>query len=140
MCWPEGVILKCLPLMEETRGTLSFAEVARHIPFEVKRYFLVFGVPSGEVRGEHAHLTQQQFMVCVHGSCTVSADDGLHKKEFRLDAPHLGLYMPSLIWGAQYQYSSDAVLLVLASGHYDEADYIRTYQEFLSLKHHDCVK
>jgi dTDP-4-dehydrorhamnose 3,5-epimerase-like enzyme len=140
MCWPEGVTLERLPLLEEARGMLSFAEVARHIPFEVKRYFLIFGVPPGQVRGEHAHRTQHQFLVCVHGSCRVSADDGQHRKEFLLDAPQVGLYVPPLIWGAQYQYSSDAVLLVLASGQYDEADYIRKYEDFLSLKKHDCVK
>ncbi len=130
----EGVILYRLPLVEDLRGQLSFGEVARPVPFEVKRYFLVFQVPTEEVRGEHAHRTQQQFLVCVHGRCSVVADDGVQRQEFLLNAPYIGLYLPAMTWAAQYKYSSDAVLLVLASGAYDAADYIRDYPEFLALK------
>ena len=134
MCRPAGVVLQRLPLVEEGRGKLAFAEVARHIPFEVKRYFLVFEVPDGQVRGEHAHRRQHQFLVCVHGSCKVTADDGRHREEFSLDTPGVGLYIPPLIWATQHDYSSDAVLLVLASGEYDGAEYIREYAEFLKLR------
>jgi UDP-2-acetamido-3-amino-2,3-dideoxy-glucuronate N-acetyltransferase len=113
---------------------LSAAEVARHVPFEVKRYFLVFQVPSEQVRGEHAHRAQHQFLVCVHGRCSVVADDGSQRQEFTLDAPNLALYLPPMTWSVQYQHSRDAVLMVLASGVYDAADYIRDYAEFLALK------
>jgi UDP-2-acetamido-3-amino-2,3-dideoxy-glucuronate N-acetyltransferase len=130
----EGVVLHRLPLVEDLRGNLSFGEVVRHVPFEVKRYFLVFEVPTEQVRGEHAHRAQHQFLVCVHGRCSVVADDGTHRQEFLLDAPNLGLYLPPMTWGVQYKYSRDAVLLVLASGEYDAADYIRDYPEFLALK------
>ena len=130
----EGVVLHHLPLVEDLRGLLSFGEVTGQVPFEVKRYFLVFQVPTEQVRGEHAHRTQHQFMICVHGRCAVVADDGIHRREFLLDAPHVGLYLPPMTWAAQYKYSSDAVLLVLASGEYDAADYIRDYPEFLTLK------
>ncbi len=130
----EGVVLHRLPLVEDLRGNLSFGEVARHVPFEVKRYFLVFQVPTEQVRGEHAHRAQHQFLVCVHGRCSVVADDGAHRQEFLLDAPQLGLYLPPMTWAVQYKYSRDAVLLVLASGEYDAADYIRDYPEFLAAK------
>ena len=130
----EGVVFHRLLLVDDLRGMLSAAEVARHVPFEVKRYFLVFQVPSEQVRGEHAHRVQHQFLVCVHGRCSVVADDGRQRQEFTLDAPNLALYLPPMTWAVQYKHSRDAVLMVLASGAYDAADYIRDYAEFLLLK------
>ena len=129
----RGVVLQRLPVVDDLRGALSFAEVERHIPFPVKRYFLVFGVSSEHVRGEHAHKTLQQFLVCVHGRCHVVADDGVNRQEFVLDSPGLGLYIPPGVWAVQYKHSPDAVLLVLASDYYDSADYIRDYAQFLAL-------
>jgi hypothetical protein len=99
----------------------------------VRRYFVVFGVTSEEVRGEHAHRTLHQFLVCVHGSCRVMTDDGLHREAFLLDSPEKAVYVPPMVWAAQYKHSADAVLLVLASEHYDASDYIRDYAEFLRL-------
>jgi acetyltransferase-like isoleucine patch superfamily enzyme/dTDP-4-dehydrorhamnose 3,5-epimerase-like enzyme len=130
----EGVILHRLPTAGDLRGLLSVGEVGRHVPFEVKRYFLVYEVPTEQVRGEHAHRTLHQFLVCVHGRCLVVADDSTHRQEFILDSPYTGLYLPPMTWAVQYKYSRDAVLLVLASGLYDAADYIRDYDEFLTLK------
>ena len=136
----DGVVLHRLPLVEDLRGTLSFAEVARHVPFEVKRYFLVFQVPSEEIRGEHAHREQHQFLVCVHGRCAVVADDAVHRQEFILAAPQTALYVPPMTWAVQYKYSSDAVLLVLTSGEYDPADYIRDYPEYVALKQRGAIR
>jgi acetyltransferase-like isoleucine patch superfamily enzyme len=130
----EGVILHRLPAAGDLRGLLSVGEVGGQIPFEVKRYFLVYDVPTEQVRGEHAHRTLHQFLVCVHGRCLVVADDGAHRQEFILDSPGTALYLPPMTWAVQYKYSRDAVLLVLASGLYDAADYIRDYAEFLALK------
>ena len=132
-----GVTLHGLPLVEDLRGYLSFGESQRHIPFEIKRYFLVFGVPGEHIRGEHAHRTLKQFLVCIHGSCRVVADDGKAREEFVLDRPSLGLYLPAMTWAVQYKYSADAVLLVLASDAYEAADYIRDYREFMRLKEQD---
>ena len=98
-----------------------------------KRYFLVFDVPSKEVRGEHAHRTLQQLLICVKGSLSVVVDDGEHRAEVVLDRPNIGLYLPPMVWGIQYKYTRDAVLLVLASEGYDANDYIREYEEFMSL-------
>ena len=130
----EGVVLHRMPTAGDLRGLLSVGEMGRQVPFEVKRYFLVYEVPTEEVRGEHAHRIQHQFLVCVHGRCLVVADDGTHRQEFILDSPHTGLYLPPMTWAVQYKYSRDAVLLVLASDLYDAADYIRDYAAFLALR------
>ena len=103
------------------------------MPFSPQRYFLVFDVPGKEVRGEHAHRASHQFLVCARGSLNVVVDDGVNTEEVRLDRPDLGLHIPPLVWAVQYKYSADAVLLVLASDPYDPADYIRDYDEFLSV-------
>ena len=120
-----------LPRIVDLRGSLSFAEYDKHLPFIPKRYFVIFNVPSMEVRGEHAHREQHQFLVCLKGSCSVVLDDGIMRDEVRLDNPHIGLYVPPMIWGIQYKYSPEAVLLVLASGVYDANDYIRDYDSFI---------
>lgn len=129
----QGVSLHELPHILDMRGSLSVGEFGRTIPFSPKRYFLVFDVPSREIRGEHAHRICDQFLVCVKGSCMVVADDGKCRREFLLDRPSLGVYLPAMTWGIQYKYSNDAVLLVFASEYYDSADYIRDYGEFLAL-------
>lgn len=129
----RGVTLHRLKNVEDMRGSLSVGEFGRDIPFEVKRYFLVYDVPSVEIRGEHAHLRCEQFLIAVKGSVHVVADDGSNREQFVLDKPGVGLYIPPLTWGIQYRYSPDAVLLVLASQHYDNEDYVRDYERFLEL-------
>jgi acetyltransferase-like isoleucine patch superfamily enzyme/dTDP-4-dehydrorhamnose 3,5-epimerase-like enzyme len=129
----RGVTLHRLPHVHDLRGNLSFGEIGNPIPFEVKRYFLVYGVASKEIRGEHAHRSLRQFLICVHGHCHVVADDGTNRQEFVLDNPTIGLHLPPMVWGIQYKYSEDAVMLVLASARYDPGSYIRDYSEFLEL-------
>lgn len=123
--------LYTLPLVPDMRGSLSVAEYDQHIPFVPKRCFWVFDVPSREVRGEHAHKKLCQYLVCVKGSVSVVVDDGRARAEVTLDEPNRGLYIPPLVWGIQYKYSPDAVLLVLASDAYDADDYLRNYEDFL---------
>lgn len=120
-----------LPLIIDLRGNLTFGEIGQHIPFDPKRYFIIFDVPSTEVRGEHAHKEQHQLLVCLRGSCSVVLDDGIQRNEIILNQPNIGLYIPPMIWALQYKYSQEAVLLVLASDVYDASDYIRDYDEFL---------
>ena len=127
----RNVTLHTLPLVIDLRGNLTVGEFEQHIPFPVKRYFVVFDVPSAETRGEHAHKTCHQFLVCVKGSVSVVADDGEHRQEFVLQRPNQGVFLPAGTWGIQYRYSADAVLLVFASEHYNANDYIRDYQTFL---------
>jgi UDP-2-acetamido-3-amino-2,3-dideoxy-glucuronate N-acetyltransferase len=122
--------LQQLRFVEDMRGNLSVGEFERDIPFKSKRYFLVFDVPTPEVRGEHAHKICHQFLICVRGSCRVLLDDGTHRREITLDRPDMGVYVPAMIWGTQHSYSPDAMLLVFASEYYDAEDYIRSYDEF----------
>jgi acetyltransferase-like isoleucine patch superfamily enzyme len=129
----RGVALHRLPRIEDMRGNLAVGEFGQHLPFQPQRYFVVFDVPSAEVRGEHAHRACHQFLVCVHGTVAVVVDDGAQRAEYRLDAPQLGLHVPPLVWATQYRYSADAVLLVFASAPYDAHDYVRDYDEFLRL-------
>ncbi|MDO9605982.1 MAG: WxcM-like domain-containing protein [Hydrogenophaga sp.] len=129
----SGVALHRMPRVLDIRGSLTVGEFDRSIPFAVKRYFMVFDVPSMETRGEHAHRECHQFLICVRGSCAVVADDGRNRQEFLLDRPDVGVHLPPMVWGIQYKYSADAVLLVFASHHYDSADYIRNYAEFRQL-------
>ena len=128
-----GVTLHELPDIVDMRGSLSIGEFERSIPRASKRYFLVFDVPSRVIRGGHAHRLCHQFLICKKGSCTVVADDGKQRREFLLDRPNLGGYLPAMIWGIQYKYPSDAVLLLFASEYYDSRDYIRYYSEFMAL-------
>lgn len=123
-----------LPIVTDLRGSLIFGEAARHVPFEVKRYFLVFDVQSEHIRGEHAHRRLHQFLVCVHGRCNVVTDDGQTRHEVVLDSPSKGVHIPPMVWATQYKFSKDAVLLVLASEFYDASEYIRDYYEYLSLR------
>lgn len=128
-----GVSLHRMPRVVDIRGSLTVGEFDHNIPFAVKRYFMVFDVPSMETRGEHAHRECHQFLICVRGSCNVVADDGFHRQEFLLDKPDMGVYLPPMVWGIQYKYSADAMLLVYASHYYDSTDYIRNYAEFRQL-------
>ena len=127
----RGVQLYVLHLVSDLRGDLTFAEYDESIPFVPKRFFLVFNVPSKDVRGEHAHRECHQFLVCVKGSCSVVVDDGQNRAEVLLNRPNLGIHIPPLVWATEYKYSEDAVLMVLASDVYRAEDYIRDYDLFL---------
>jgi UDP-2-acetamido-3-amino-2,3-dideoxy-glucuronate N-acetyltransferase len=129
-CLPGGAKLYHLPRVVDLRGALSFAEVGSGLPFSVMRYFLVFDVPSREVRGEHAHKTLHQFLVCVAGSCVIRLFDGAESAQVILDRPDLGLHIPPMVWATQYKYSPETALLVLASDVYSEDDYIRDVDEY----------
>lgn len=125
-----NVTLHRLKRIEDIRGNLSVGEFPTDIPFMPARYFLVFDVPSEKTRGEHAHKVCKQFLVCARGSCAVVVDDGVSRCEVCLNTPSLGLYIPPRIWGIQYKFTADGVLLVFASDSYDPADYIRDYADF----------
>lgn len=129
----KNVTIHRMERFEDIRGTLSVGNFSSEIPFDPKRYFLVFNVPSIETRGQHAHHRCHQFLICVRGSCSVMVDDGHNRAEVRLNEPSKGLYLPPLTWGVQYNFTSDAVLLVFASDPYDTNDYIRSYSEFVEL-------
>ena len=129
----RGVSLYRLQLADDLRGSLAAVEFGRHVPFVPRRCFMVFNVPGKEVRGEHAHRRCHQLLVSARGSLSVVVDDGSAREEILLEQPDVGLYVPPLTWAIQYRYSPDALLLVLASDPYDPEDYVRDYDEFLSL-------
>ncbi len=128
-----GAHLQRFAEYSDLRGRLTAGEApSEAVPFVPKRWFLVYDVPSREVRGEHAHRECHQFLVCVAGEVTVAVDDGQNRSEVLLDDPTLGIYVPPLVWGSQFRYDSSSVLLVLASRAYDADDYIREYDVFLA--------
>lgn len=126
----KGVHLYEMPVIVDLRGSLTFAEYGNSLPFIPQRYFLVFDVPSKDVRGEHAHRTCHQFLVCIKGSCSVVIDDGQNRAEILLNRPSLGIHIPPMIWATEYKFTQDAVLMVLASDVYKAEDYIRDYDQF----------
>ena len=113
------------------RGQLVAVEEFKDIPFEIKRVYYIYDTVDGVRRGFHAHKELEQILICVHGSCKVLLDNGMKKKIVSLEKPYEGLYISNDMWREMYDFSSDAVLLVLASQVYDEKDYIRNYDEFL---------
>jgi acetyltransferase-like isoleucine patch superfamily enzyme/dTDP-4-dehydrorhamnose 3,5-epimerase-like enzyme len=128
-----GVHLERLPAFSDLRGRLAVGDLpGAGIPFEARRWFVVYDVPSREVRGEHAHLTCHEYLVCVSGQLGVVVDDGENRAEVTLDEPDVGLYIPPRTWTSQFRYSADAVLMVIASHPYEPDDYIRDYEDYLA--------
>ena len=115
----------------DSRGELVAIEEFKDIPFRVKRIYYMYGVGEGITRGYHAHKALEQILICIHGSCKIRLDNGTERTEVLLNQPNEGLYVSNCMWREMFAFSEDAVLLVLASELYDEADYIRDYDEFL---------
>jgi len=124
-----------LPKISDPRGNLSFIEGGQHIPFDIKRVYYLYDVPGGSDRGSHAHKNLHQFIVAMSGSFDVVLDDGKEKKRFHLNRSYYGLYVCPMMWRDLDNFSSGAVCMVLASAHYDAADYIRNYDEFITVVH-----
>lgn len=122
-----------LPSFDDERGGLVFMEAEKHIPFSVRRFFLLHHVNFGAVRGQHAHRICHQFLLTTAGCVTVEIDDGRSRRRELLDRPTLGLHVPPMIWVDLIDFSADAVLGVLASEPFDEADYIRDYDQFKAM-------
>jgi len=117
----------------DDRGQLVAIEALRDLPFEIKRVYYIYDTLPNVRRGFHAHRNLQQILVCVHGSCKIHLDNGTDTAEVLLDKPYEGLYISNDMWREMYDFSEGAVLLVLASEHYDEKDYIRNYEDFIRL-------
>lgn len=118
----------------DERGSLVSLEENNNIKFDIKRVYYIFGTKQGVARGFHAHKELQQIAICVSGSCRFILDDSLHREEIILDKPNIGLYIDSMKWREMHDFSEDCVLMVLASHHYDEEDYIRDYESFICAK------
>lgn len=118
------------PPLGDERGSLVAMEADETIPFSIKRVYYLFGTKQDVTRGLHAHLALKQVMLCVTGSCRILLDDGVTRESVLLDSPTKGLLVDGLVWREMNQFSHDCVLLVIASEHYDESDYIRDYDVF----------
>lgn len=117
------------------RGFLIALEEDRDIPFKIKRVYYIYDTPMDVVRGRHAHRKLQQVIICLKGSCDFSLDNGEEKILVHLDKPDIGLYIGNNIWREFTNFSSDCVIMVLASEHYNDKDYIRDYKVFLKYLH-----
>jgi len=127
----DECVIVDLPKMTDPRGNLTFIESSKHIPFDIKRVFYIYDVPTGESRGAHAHKTLKQFIICLSGSFDVKVDDGNQKKTIHLNRPWQGVFIPPMIWAAETNFDPGSVCLILVSDFYDESDYHRNYEKFL---------
>lgn len=116
----------------DERGQLVALEEYRDIPFQIRRVYYMYATKEGVRRGFHAHKSLEQILICIHGTCRILLDSGTEKKIVSLEKPYEGLYIASDMWREMFDFSPDAVLLVLASDYYEEEDYIRNYEEFLA--------
>lgn len=119
------------PQLGDSRGSLVALEGSELIPFDIKRVYYIFNSQQGVSRGYHAHKALRQVAVCLAGSCVMLLDNGQTREEVLLDSPTKGILIGDLVWREMRDFSPDCVLLVLASEHYDESDYIRDYHKFL---------
>ena len=127
------VTMYSFPPHGDDRGQLVAIEAMKDLPFEVKRVYYIYDTLPDVRRGFHAHRNLQQILVCVHGNCKSHLDNGTDTAEVLLDKPYEGLYIANDMWREMYDFSEGAVLLVLASEYYDEADYIRNYDDFINM-------
>ena len=130
----ESCYLIDLPKITSDQGSLTFVEGQRHIPFDIQRIYYMYDVPGGGTRGAHAHRQLYQLMISMSGSFDIELDDGQKKKTWHLNRSYFGLLIGPMIWRNLANFSSGSVCLVLASALYDESDYIRDYETFLSMK------
>ena len=120
-----------LPNLGDHRGSLMVAEANRNIPFNIQRLYYIFGAQPDVPRGFHAHKKLQQIAFCIQGSCKMLMNNGKEKQEVLIGQSNKGLFIPPMVWHEMHDFSEDCILLVLASDHYDESDYIRNYDQFL---------
>lgn len=126
-----GTIIN-LKRIVDPRGNLTVAEGGNDLPFHIERAYWIYDVPGGECRGGHAHKQCKELIIALSGSFTITVDNGHEKRTFLLNHPWQGLLVDTNIWRTLDDFSSGAVCMVLASQRYDEADYIRSYSEFIS--------
>lgn len=128
----ENCTILDLPRINDPRGNLTFVESNRHIPFAIQRVYYLYDVPGGSARGGHAHKALHQLIIAMSGSFDIHLDDGYEKKTVHMNRSYYGLYVCPMIWREIDNFSSGAVCMVLASDYYDELDYYRDYNQFVS--------
>lgn len=130
----KGVKMVNLPKIEDPRGNLSIIEETEHVPFKIERTYWIYDVPGGQVRGGHAFKEQQEFIVALSGSFDVIVDDGIEPKKYTLNRSYYGLYLPAGLWRQMQNFSTNSLAIVISSTHYNAADYIYEYKEFLNYR------
>ena len=131
------VIKYTFPPHGDDRGQLVAIEAMKDLPFPINRVYYIYDTLPGVRRGFHAHKCLQQILLCVNGSCKIHLDNGHETAEVLLDKPNEGLYIANNMWREMYDFTPGTVLLVLASEYYDEADYIRNYDDFIKMIQED---
>ena len=126
-------------ILGDERGSLIAIEEGYNAPFDIKRVYYIFDTKEGVERGFHAHISLKQIAIAVKGSCTFIIDNGKNREEINLNNPNQGLLIEGLIWREMKDFSHDCILLVLASEHYDENDYIRCYNKFKEIKNKESI-
>lgn len=121
-----------LPKVSDPRGNLTFVEAQKNIPFEIRRVFYIYDIPTGHSRGAHAHKQLHQALICLSGSFDVILNDGQTQEVVHLNRPWKALHVPPMVWAAEVNFDPGSICMVLASEHYDESDYYRDYNEFLA--------
>ncbi|WP_035649064.1 FdtA/QdtA family cupin domain-containing protein [Flavobacterium sp. ASV13] len=129
----QDIDLLKIPVIENLSGNLAFIQDGV-LPFEFKRVYYLFDVPSSAFRGGHSHIDQHEVLIALSGSFEVTVNDGSQKKSYLLNKPNVGLHLPKGIWRELENFSSGAICLVLASDIFEESDYIRDYETFLNSK------
>jgi hypothetical protein len=119
-----------LPKILDERGNLTFIEGGSHIPFKIKRMYMIYDVPGGETRGGHAFMESNEFIVALSGSFDIVINDGIEKRTYSLNRSYYGLYIPKLNWRSLENFSTNSLCMVLASEKYNKEDYLRDYDEF----------
>jgi dTDP-4-dehydrorhamnose 3,5-epimerase-like enzyme len=123
-----------LPKIPDPRGNLSFIEEYKHVPFKIERSYWIYDVPGGEIRGSHAYKENREFIIALSGSFDIVLNDGTNEKKYSLNRSYFGLYVPNMLWRTLENFSTNSLALYGSSTKFDEFDYIREYETFLSLK------
>ena len=123
-----------LPKILDTRGNLTFIESNVHIPFKIKRTYWIYDVPGGEIRGSHAFKKSQELIIALSGSFDIVLNDGKQESKYTLNRSYEGLYVPNLIWKSMENFSTNSLALVVSNIVYDEADYLRNFDDFIQMK------
>jgi hypothetical protein len=130
----DDLVLINLPKIQSRSGNITPVQNSIEIPFDIKRIYYLYDIPGGESRGAHGHKQLEQIVIAASGSFDITISDGIKEKTFSLNRPYIGLNIKPGLWRDLSNFSSGAICLVMASESYNEADYIRDYDEFINFK------
>lgn len=135
----NSYIIRIPTIKEKARGNLSFCEIKKHIPFNIKRVYWIYNVSPTKIRGNHAHKKTEQVLFCLRGSIKINLDDGKYKDSIILNKPDIGIFLGRMLWHQLINFQQNTILLILASNLYDEKDCIRSYNDFKTIINNDFL-